>query len=77
MTAIYQAFKPAWDAEYQARVVMQNAKAAAEELGDGDPATPPTPAEQAAIDAWDAATAAHAVTVADLEAARVRARRRA
>ena len=70
VTAIYQAFKPAWDAEYQARVVMQNAKAAAEELGDGDPVTPPTPEEQAAIDAWDAATAAHAVTVADLEAAR-------
>ncbi|MBT1515796.1 hypothetical protein KIP88_35580 [Bradyrhizobium sp. SRL28] len=70
VTAIYQAFKPAWDAEYQARVVMQNAKAAAEELGDGDPVTPPTPEEQAAIDAWDAATAAHAVTVADLVAAR-------
>ena len=31
------------DAEYQARVVMQNAKAAAEALGDGNPATPPTP----------------------------------
>ena len=71
VTAIYQTFKPASDAEYQARVVMQNAKAAAEQLGDGDPDTPPTPAEQAAIDALDAATAAHAVTVTDLEAARV------
>ena len=39
--AIYQAFKPAFDAEYQARVVMQNAKTAADELGDGDPMTPP------------------------------------
>ena len=26
VTAIYQAFKPAWDAEYQARVVMQEAQ---------------------------------------------------
>ena len=40
-------------------------------LGDGDPATPADAAEQAAIDAWTAATAAHAVTVAALEAARV------
>ena len=31
VTAIYQAFKPASDAEYQARVVMQNAKAAADD----------------------------------------------
>ena len=67
---IYQVFKPAWDAEYQARVVMQNAKAAAEALGDGNPATPPTAAEQTAIDAWNAATAAHATTVTALEAAR-------
>ena len=43
VTAIYQTFKPASDAEYQARVVMQNAKAAADALGDGDPDTPPTP----------------------------------
>ena len=71
VTAIYVAFKPASDAEYQARVVMQNAKAAAEALGDGDPLTLPEAAEQAAIDAWTAATAAHTVTVADLEAARV------
>ena len=28
---------------------MQNAKTAADQLGDGDPATPPTPAEQAAL----------------------------
>ncbi|MBR1237667.1 peroxidase family protein [Bradyrhizobium sp. AUGA SZCCT0182] len=71
VTAIYQAFKPAFDAEYQARVVMQNAKIAADELGDGDPITPPTPEEQEAIDAWIAATAAHAATVVELEAARV------
>ena len=71
VTLIYQAFKPAWDAEYQARVVMQNAKKAADDLGDGDPLTPPTPAEQAAIDAWDAATAAHDLTVTALDAARV------
>ena len=43
VTAIYQTFKPASDAEYQARVVMQNAKTAADALGDGDPDTPPTP----------------------------------
>ncbi|MBR1266089.1 hypothetical protein JQ629_01040 [Bradyrhizobium sp. AUGA SZCCT0222] len=71
VTAIYQTFKPAFDAEYQARVVMQNAKAAAEALGDGDPLTIPEAAEQTAIDAWTAATATHAATVVDLEAARV------
>ena len=71
VTAIYQTFAPAFDAEYQARVVMQNAKAAAEALGDGDPSTIPEAAEQAAIDAWAAATATHTITVADLEAARV------
>jgi Ca2+-binding RTX toxin-like protein len=71
VSTIYQTFKPASDAEYQARVVMQNAKAAAEALGDGNPATLPTPEEQAAIAAWDAATAAHADTVTALEAARV------
>lgn len=70
VTQIYEAFKPAFDAEYQARVVMQNAKAAADDLGDGDPATPPTPAEQAALDAFAAATAAHAATATALEAAR-------
>ncbi|KRR02770.1 hypothetical protein CQ12_06750 [Bradyrhizobium jicamae] len=70
VTAIYQVFKPAWDAEYQARVVMQNAKAAAEELGDGDPLTPPSAEEQAAIDAWTAATADHAATVTALDEAR-------
>ena len=41
--AIYAAFKPALDAEYQARVVMQNAKTAANALSDGDP-KPPLPA---------------------------------
>ncbi|TCR68507.1 peroxidase family protein [Bosea sp. BK604] len=71
VTAIYQAFKPAWDAEYQARVVMQNAKTAADALGDGDPGTPPTPEEQAALDALAAATSAHAATVTALDAARV------
>jgi len=55
---IYNAFKPALDAEYQARVVMQNAKAAANQLSDGDESTVPGPAEQAAIDAFAAATAA-------------------
>ena len=68
--AIYQAFKPASDAEYQARVVMQNAKQAAEALGDGDPATLPSAEEQAAIDVWTAATTAHDATVTTLEAAR-------
>lgn len=71
VTAIYQVFKPASDAEYQARVVAQNARAAAEELGDGDPGTPPTPEEQAALDAADAAALAHTDTVVALEAARV------
>jgi hypothetical protein len=71
ITAIYQTFKPASDAEYQARVVKENARVAANELDDGDPLTPPSAAEQAALDALAAATAAHDVTVADLEAARV------
>ncbi|MDM0104082.1 peroxidase family protein [Variovorax sp. J22R24] len=70
VTAIYQAFKPASDTEYQARVVAQNARAAAEELGDGDPNTPPGLEEQAALDALAAANAAHALTVAALEEAR-------
>ncbi|MBR0692683.1 peroxidase family protein [Bradyrhizobium lablabi] len=67
---IYAAFKPALDAEYQARVVMQNAKAAANVLSDGDDVTPPSPAEQAALDALATATSAHALTLADLAAAR-------
>ena len=71
ITAIYQTFKPASDAEYQARVVKENARIAANALDDGDPLTPPSAAEQAALDALAAATAAHDVTVADLEAARV------
>ncbi|MDL9996992.1 peroxidase family protein [Variovorax sp. J22P240] len=71
VTAIYETFKPASDTEYQARVVAQNARAAAEELGDGDPATPPSAEEQAALDASVAADAAHALTVTALEAARV------
>jgi Ca2+-binding RTX toxin-like protein len=68
---IYAAFKPALDAEYQARVVMQNAKAAANQLSDGDDATIPGPAEQAALDALATATSAHALMLANLEAARV------
>lgn len=78
VTAIYQTFKPAWDAEYQARVVMQNAKTAVDAavLGaDGDPATPLSPAEQQTLDdaiaALAAATTAHGDTVTALEAARV------
>lgn len=68
ITAIYQAFKPASDAEYQARVVLQNAQTAATEADDGLPGD--TPEEVAAQAALAAATAAHDVTVADLEAAR-------
>ena len=34
---IYAAYKPFADAEYQARVVMENAKSAANALSDGDP----------------------------------------
>ena len=60
ITAIYAVFKPASDAEYQARVVMQ---AAVADFND-DPLNP------AVIDARDAAVAAHAVTVAALDAAR-------
>ena len=37
ITAIYQTFKPASDAEYQARVVMQNAQTAATLVDDGLP----------------------------------------
>ncbi len=75
--AIYAAFKPASDAEYQARVVMDNARVAANGLSDvdGNPNTPQTPeqdaAYQAALETLATATAAHDVTVADLEAARV------
>ncbi|SFJ28160.1 Ca2+-binding protein, RTX toxin-related [Phyllobacterium sp. CL33Tsu] len=68
---IYAAYKPFADAEYQARVVMENAKSAANALSDGDPLTPPSAAEQAALDALATATAAHDVTVTDLEAASV------
>ena len=60
VTAIYAVFKPASDAEYQARVVMQ---AAVADFNDD-------PLNQAVIDARDAAVAAHAVTVAALDAAR-------
>ena len=50
---------------------MDAAKSAANALSDGDPNTVPGPAEQAALDAYAAATAAHDVTVTNLEAARV------
>lgn len=68
VTAIYQTFKPASDAEYQARVVKQNAQTAATVADDGLPGD--TPAELAAQAALAAATAAHDATVSDLEAAR-------
>ena len=70
VTAIYQTFKPAFEAEYQARVVAQNSQAAAEALGDGDPLTIPGPEEQAAIDAAALDAAAHGLTVEELTAAR-------
>ncbi|MDB5745134.1 MAG: hypothetical protein JWR68_3449 [Polaromonas sp.] len=69
--AIYQTFKPASDAEYQARVIATNERAQANALGDGDPLTPPTPAEQVAIDEALAAEANHAAAVAVRDAARV------
>lgn len=68
--AIYTAFKPASDAEYQARVVMQTAKTAANALDDGDPLTLPGLPEQNALTALANATAAHAATVINLDAAR-------
>jgi Ca2+-binding RTX toxin-like protein len=78
VTAIYATFKPAFDAEYQARVVMQNAQTAVNDalLGaDNDPNTPLSPAEQAVLDAANAAlvvaTDAHTAAVATLDAARV------
>ena len=78
VTAIYEVFKPAFDAEYQARVVMQNAQTAVNDalLGaDDDPNTPLSPEEQAVLDAANAAlvvaTDAHAATVVTLDAARV------
>lgn len=71
ITAIYQTFKPASDAEYQARVVKENARTEANRLDDGNPATPPSVAEQAALDALAAATVAHDATIVALEAARV------
>ncbi len=62
VTAIYAVFKPASDAEYQARVVMQ-----------GQPwrtLQRRRPLNPAVIEARDARYAAHAVTVAALDAAR-------
>ena len=61
VTAIYAAFKPAFDAEYDARVEMQ---AAVRAFNDD-------PLNQTVIDARDAAVAAHDLTVGALEAARV------
>lgn len=68
--AVYNTFKPAADTEYQARVAMQNAKTVANALSDGNDATPPSPAEQTALDALAAATAAHNATLNDLAVAR-------
>ncbi len=71
ITAIYKTFKPAADTEYRARVVLQNAERAANALSDGDPLTPPSPAELAAQAAVAVATAAHDLTVVALNDARV------
>ena len=68
ITTIYQTFKPASDAEYQARVVLTNAQTDALEANDGLPGD--TPAEAAANAALAAAQAAHDATVVDLETAR-------
>jgi Ca2+-binding RTX toxin-like protein len=70
ITGIYQTFKPASDDEYLARVTADNARAAAEALGDGDPNTPPSAEEQAALDAAAVAADAHTAAVATLDAAR-------
>jgi hypothetical protein len=76
VTAIHQAFTPASDAEYQARVALQNAEAAANTLSDPDldPQTPLSPEEQAALDAAqaavDAAIVVHDAALAALETAR-------
>ena len=67
-----QTFKPASDAEYQARVVDAERQGGRRgSLATATPTRCPAQAEQAAIDAWTAATAAHADTVTALEAARV------
>ena len=68
ITAIYQTFKPSFDAEYQARVVMQNARSAADALAVDPTATPE--AIQAAADALASATTAYTSALANLEAAR-------
>ena len=68
ITAIYQTFKPAFDAEYQARVVMQNARSAVDALAVDPTATPE--AIQAAADALASATTAYTSALANLEAAR-------
>jgi Ca2+-binding RTX toxin-like protein len=70
ITAIYQAFKPASVDEYQARVVVDNAKAAANALDDGDPSTPPSSQEQAALDTLADAEAEYALALDALVAAR-------
>ncbi len=70
ITTIYQAFKPSSVAEYQARVIRNDAKTAANALSDGDPTTPPTPAEQVALDALAAAVIVHDATLSALDAAR-------
>jgi Ca2+-binding RTX toxin-like protein len=79
VTAIYTAFKPAWDAEYDARVVKQNAASAlnAIEFAIVNPESTPAQvaaaeaAKPAAVTALENATNAHNLSIADLEAARV------
>lgn len=68
VTAIYNDFKPFIAVEYQARVVLQNAKAELNALG--ELVDPPTAEQQAALDAVATATAIHDPAVAALTAAR-------
>ncbi|MDM0026337.1 peroxidase family protein [Variovorax saccharolyticus] len=69
VTAVYETFKPALDAEYQARVVAQNAQSALDALL-ANPESPPADVE-AAQTALATAQSQHATTVATLDAARV------
>ena len=61
ISAIYDAFKPSSDAEYQTRVIMQNAQAALNDL----------PGDAGLIAALATATANHDAAVSNLDAARV------
>ena len=62
VTAIYQTFKPASDAEYQARVVDAERQDRRRRARRRRSRTPPTPEEQAAL---DAAAAAAQLPIAD------------